>query len=176
MLRLRNASPPLRALLVSAAAALLAPPLAAQPSNDTCTNPIQLVDGTNSGFTTIGATVTTGLGFTCSNGPNPDVWFEYTATCSGSVAFSLCNAAGGSAGYNAALSVYSGSCLPNPATGLVLLGCNDDFCGNAPQVTANCVTAGQVLIVRVGGLQGDTGIFDIAVACNPPAPAPPNDD
>ncbi len=176
MLRPRTTSFPLRRLLLPAIAAVLAPPLAAQPANDACTSPIQLLDGLNAGFTTVGATVTTGLTFVCSNGPNPDVWFEYTATCNGSVTFSLCAAAGGTASYNAALSVYGGSCLPPPATGLVLLDCNDDACGNLPQVTADCVSAGTLLILRVAGLQGDTGTFDVVVTCNPPPPPPPNDE
>src|SRR5262245_55063739 len=176
MLRPRTASSPLRRVLLLAVAALLAAPLAAQPANDACTSPIQLVDGLNAGYTTVGATATAGLTFVCSNGPNPDVWFEYIATCNGSTTFSLCAAAGGGASYNASLSVYSGSCLPTPATGLVLLDCNDDACGNLPEVTADCVSAGQLLILRVSGLQGDTGTFDVVVTCNPPPPPPPNDE
>ncbi len=176
MLRLRTASFLPRRIVLPAVLALLAPDLRAQPSNDGCSTPILIVDGVNAGFDNLLSAATPGFGFTCSNGPNPDVWFEYIATCTGSVTFSLCAAAGGTATFNAAMSVYTGSCLPTPATGLVLLGCSDEACGNAPQVTANCVTAGQLLIVRVGGWQGETGSFDIAVTCTPPSPPPANDD
>ncbi|HET6203005.1 MAG TPA: GEVED domain-containing protein [Planctomycetota bacterium] len=163
---------PLRALLLVAFAPLLASRLPAQPPNDDCANAIPLFDGVNAGFTNVGATVTAGLGFfVCSNGPNPDVWFTYTASCTGSVTFSTCPAAGGLSSLDSAISTYSGVC-----GSLTLLGCNDNACATSPELTVNCVSAGQTLLVRVGGFQGDIGTFDLAVTCNPPPPAPPNDD
>ncbi|HET6204308.1 MAG TPA: GEVED domain-containing protein [Planctomycetota bacterium] len=148
------------------------------PPNDECVNAIPMVDGPNGPFTNLGATTNPAdPPFSCSDG-GIDLWYTYTASCSGSIVFSMCPGFGGTWDYDAMLNVYTGSC-----GALTSVGCNDDFCQTAAtgsQVTVYCVQAGTTYLLRVGGYgpagSGDTGNFTLAIVCSPPPPAPPNDD
>ncbi|MEM7204532.1 MAG: hypothetical protein AAF628_30020 [Planctomycetota bacterium] len=58
-----------------------------------------------------------------------DRWYSYLAPRSGRIIVSLCPGVGGSASYDACLAVFSGTC-----GALTEIACNDDFCGDRPQV------------------------------------------
>lgn len=125
-------------------------------SNDDCANAIAVVDGVNPGFSNVGAT-TSAPAWPCGTGA-ADVWFVYTATCSGAVAVDTC---GAGTNFDTTLEVFSGNC-----GSLVSQGCNDDTCGLHSSVTA-IVTAGNTYYIRVGGYSGATGSFDLTVTgCN----------
>jgi hypothetical protein len=142
------------------ALAALAGPALGQLPNDECATATVLLDGLNAGpFTNAGAT---------DNGADPawtcgsaslDVWFTYTATCSGAVTFSACAPA--SAAFDSVFATYTGTC-----GALALAHCNDDTCGLASEATVP-VTAGQTVLLRVGGFLGATGTFGVNVSCLP---------
>ncbi|HUN82221.1 MAG TPA: dockerin type I domain-containing protein, partial [Phycisphaerae bacterium] len=129
------------------------------PANGLCANAI-LVSSATTPFSTIGA-VTDGP----ADSPNPpctvvnqDIWFKYTASCSGTTTVSLC-----SANYDTAMAVYQGwGCSPLG----VRLTCNNDFCGTASQVSFSSLSNGQYLI-RVGGNGSASGTGTMAVTCIP---------
>ncbi|HET6202270.1 MAG TPA: hypothetical protein VFI25_05645, partial [Planctomycetota bacterium] len=144
----------------------------AQPPNDECGTATALADGLNVGFTNVAATASAGVpAFSCGGlGPNSnDVWFTYTATCSGTLTFSLC--APGTASFDTVMEAYTGPC-----GALVSAGCDDDTCVVASQVTIPGVIAASAFTVRVGGFGGAAGTFDVNVTCTPPPPPPANDE
>jgi hypothetical protein len=132
------------------------------PPNDDCQDAEALV--TSAAFTTIGATTD---GFTEACGGLPqfsmenDVWFAYTADCTGFATFSTCN----DADYDTRLAVYNGgSCPPfNP------LGCNDDApgCGQTSELEV-LVIQGSAYLVRIGSADpASEGSGTINVICAP---------
>ncbi len=127
-----------------------------QPPNDECAGAIPVFDGLNAPGTNVGST-TSAPAWPCASGEN-DLWYSYVASCTGSVVFTFCPP--GSASYDSALAVYSGTC-----GALSLLGCNDDRCGTSSEVIAS-VTAGTTYYVRVGGWTGQTGTFALDVSCH----------
>ncbi|MCI0589871.1 MAG: hypothetical protein L0323_23905, partial [Planctomycetes bacterium] len=162
-----------RGVALAAAALTVGGMAAAQ--NDECAGAITLVDGLNAGvgFTTIGATPSGLPNPTCAGTSafNSDVWFTYTASCSGAVTFSMCGAP--TPVWDSLLAVYTGTC--GTLTSIV---CDDDGCPTAPAfadvsiATTPVVAAGTVLIVRVGGFSAlDTGTFEITVSCAVPPPS-----
>ncbi len=129
------------------------------PANDLCADRILLTDGLFS-FTTIGASTDGNEEFpVCDFGGNAnvnsDIWYGYTATCTGDLIVDLCNSA-----YDTKVAVYEdcGRCYVDSP-----VACNDDWCGlksslgpdngrdPVPVVQGSCYT------IRVGGRQGVTG-------------------
>ncbi len=144
------------------------------PVNDECATAGVLVDGLNLGLTNVGATTSLEAAPTCSGVITTDVWFTYTATCAGSVTFSMC---GTLPTWDSVLAVYTGACGAQTQ-----FACDDDSCPGAPAggdvsiATTPVVAAGTVLTVRVGGFTGSpvtAAAFEVLVTCTPP---PPNDD
>lgn len=122
------------------------------PFNDDCPDSIPVGEGVHA-FGTCTAT-TDGFGspactFFGSNQVGQDVWFNYTASCSGTATINLCGA-----DYDSKIHVYTGADCPAPAE--IPLACADDTCGNDPSVTF-AVTAGSTYKVRVGGFSTNTG-------------------
>src|SRR5262245_42966518 len=107
------------ATLFLVVAAFFASPLLAQVPNDTCATAAIAFDGNNPG-TTIGASTGPDPLPTCPNLIN-DVWFSYTASCTGFAIASLCSP--GSATFDSVMAAWGGSCGC-----LNELTCNDDFC------------------------------------------------
>jgi hypothetical protein len=146
------------------------------PANDDCSAPSALVDGLNA-FTTVGAT-TDGPAFTA--GPciafgspqiNQDVWYTYTASCTGTLTLELCDdgaATPGSAGYDSKIAVYNN--VPCPVSEADSIGCNDDGvgCANFSSFLQVSVTSGTTYLVRVGAFAvGVTGSGNINITCTP---------
>lgn len=141
------------------------------PSNDECGDAIAVSEGSNFG-TTLNATdsgINSQLSCSASAGPTvlSDVWFSYTAGCTGTVVISTCNAP-----FDSRLDVYdaSGGC---PNSGDASLACNDDFCDDDGSATT-LLLEGQTVLIRVGSSDGTTGEFDLEIACTPfedPCPA-----
>jgi len=99
-----------------------------------------------------------------------DLWYTYTAPCTGSVEFSTCDVTD----YDAIMAVYgTGTTCFCPTTNAGLLGCGDDTCGigGGPPFIDLSVTAGRCYTVRVGGWNGAVGRGELAVSyltpCNP---------
>jgi hypothetical protein len=96
-----------------------------------------------------------------------DIWYRYTATCTGNLTVSTCN----NADYDTDLAVYrAGACPPGLAQ---LLGCNDDAagCGGFTSRLTVHVDYNVTYLIRVGGYQaGDAGLGTLTLSrvCIPP--------
>jgi hypothetical protein len=138
-----------------------APPV---PANDSCAIAYLVTDGTtdfaNLGATTDGPPIS-GCGLIV--GVESDIWFCYTATCTGVAIMSLCGSA-----YDTTVAVYPGCACPTTDP----LVCGDDDCGFAldSRVT-HPVLAGDTLTIRVGGYPGNNeqGPGQLTIICGPDA-------
>ena len=135
-----------------------------QVPNDNCANPISVTDGTMA-FSNIGAT-TDGIAhpLTCSENSysdiGSDVWFRYTATCTGQLTVDLCNST-----YDTKVAVYNG-CGRCPVESEPI-ACNDDFC-SLRSFAQVAVTQGHCYLIRVGGYQGAQGQGSLRLECDAP--------
>ncbi len=124
------------------------------PANDNCSNAAFVGNVTNLAFSTVGATHD-GIG-ACMTSPN--IWYKYTATCTGSATFSLCGSS-----FDTIMAVYSGTSCTNLT--IPPLGCNDDAdCGQQSKLTIN-VTSGKTYWVEVGGFDNVTGAGKLTISC-----------
>ncbi len=126
--------------------------------NDACVDRLDIFEGSTP-YTNIGAT---------TDGPSPcgglgsDIWYNYTATCTGVVTVTTCPPNGG-ANYDSAIAAYDGCGCPVGAP----LACNDDFCGLQTQITFP-VVAGNCYKLQVGGFNGSQGSGTISLTCGVP--------
>jgi hypothetical protein len=141
------------------------------PTNDLCTVPIAVGEGSYA-FDTRGAT-TDGptLPELCDEGAGlwfvNDVWYRYTAACTGTATVSLC-----ASDYDTRLAIYGmGSCPGG------FIACNDDACGDIglqSRVSFETVQ-GAAYLVRLGGFSG-SGQGTMVIACTPGAACPADVD
>ena len=140
-------------------------PVTNRPHNDRCDKADPVGDVTNLAFDTARATF---------DGPghcmvSPNLWYCYTASCTGSVTISL---AGSS--FDTKLAVYDGcGCYPDSGD---LIEYNDDSHDQQSQVTFG-VTVGHVYLIEVGGYNATSkGPGVMSISCDrhtPPGPWPP---
>ena len=127
---------------------------------------IEIFDGDTSidiADATTGGPQDPGCGF-LGDLPRLDLWFEYTATCSGLLCVSTCN----QVLFDTTLSIYQGcNC---PATNEELVSCSDDalFCGNGTSRAVTPVSPGECLKIRLGSWTenppGVTGTMSVSCA------------
>jgi len=93
---------------------------------------------------------------------SPNVWYCYTAACTGQATISLCGS-----GFDTMLAVYEG-CQCNLGQG-DLIAYNDDACDRESEVTID-VVAGRQYLIEVGGYGSDTGqgVLSVNVSCDAP--------
>lgn len=133
------------------------------PINDSCQFKLTITGGF-SPFSTLGAT-TDGppdAGPGCPIITN-DIWYSYTAECTGTLHVSLCDGTD----FDSALAVYD-SCFCPPVLG-PRLACNDDGCmmpGGASRVSLP-VTMGNCYLIRIGGVAGAAGSGNLQIDCVP---------
>jgi hypothetical protein len=125
------------------------------PSNDDCDDAKSIGEVTDMSFDTTSATFD-GPGH-CTHAPN--LWYCYTATCTGEATVSLCGSS-----YDTMLAVYDGcGCYPSQSD---LIECNDDYCGWQSEITFNA-TAGENYLIEVGGYGSETGQGILNISCEP---------
>ncbi|HEU0041526.1 MAG TPA: hypothetical protein VFQ15_04155, partial [Jiangellaceae bacterium] len=142
-------------------------PLLVPPGNDACATPFVIGNGATP-FTTVEAT-TDGIAPGCSGTANihKDVWYDYTATATGVLTVSTCNAAT----FDTKIAIYSGLTCPTGAP----IGCNDDFggCAGFTSTATAPVVLGAHYLIRVGGFSSTTptgtGTLTITPPVGPPA-------
>jgi len=138
------------------------PPVYCPPANDDCADATSVSNGSHA-FDTLGAS-TDGPAINPSQPActevNQDVWFSYTALCSGLLTVSLCTGTT----YDSALAVYDG-CDCMPAAGSEI-ACDNDACGagGASRVQL-VVTMGHCYLIRVGGANAAAGAGSLTVTC-----------
>jgi cysteine-rich repeat protein len=134
--------------------------------NDCCSDAISVTDGprsySNLGATTDGPDEPTMCVFEFGNtNVDADIWYCYTATCTGTAIVSLCGS-----DYDTKLAVYAGCDCPTAAP----LDCSDDDCGTGVENVQSRVTftatAGQKFLLRVGGYLGEQGDGRLTIGCN----------
>ena len=124
-------------------------------NNNNCQNAKPIGDVTNMAFSTANATFD-GQGV-CMTGPN--IWYCYTATCTGNVTVSL---AGSS--FDTMLAAYDGcGCYPTFAANLI--ECNDDAGNNYQSEVTFAVTAGNQYLLEVGGYANEKGAGLLTISC-----------
>jgi len=132
----------------------------AVPPNDDCTDWIMALDG-DTAFSTVGA-ATDGVEefptchFSAYANIFHDVWYLYTATCSGELTLDLCNS-----DFDTKVAVYNGYTCPAPSPPM---GCNDDACGVGSGLTVT-VDQGSYYQIRVGGYIGQEGTGVLSLNC-----------
>lgn len=154
--------------------------VACGPVNDNCVNATVIGNGVTA-FSTLGATtdgnpVAPGA---CNDSGSTqtaaDIWFLYTATCTGTLRVTTCAQLGGNADYDSDIVIYTvGACPPPDAA---RIGCNDDDpinpCGLEPPFASTAtalVAAGQQYLIRVGGFADakvDFGTGSLNITCTP---------
>jgi propanediol dehydratase small subunit len=123
-------------------------------SKDDCENAQPVGDVTNQQFKTTEATFD-GPGY-CMTSPN--IWYCYTATCTGDVTVSL---AGSS--YDTMLTVYDGcECYPAQED---LIGCNDDIGNTYQSEITFAATSGSQYLIEIGGYASETGEGLLTISC-----------
>ena len=123
-------------------------------SKDDCENAKPVGDVKNLAFSTTNATFD-GSGL-CMRSPN--IWYCYTATCTGDVTVSL---AGSS--YDTMLAVYDGcECYPASED---LIECNDDAGNTYQSEITFAATAGSQYLIEIGGYAFETGEGLLSISC-----------
>ncbi len=146
------------ALLLAAGLALPSTALA-QPLNDDCglatfvSGPNVVITGTTNGASGIDES-------SCGTSDVNDVWYSWTAPCSGPVTVSLCT---GTALADTTVSVFDGFC---PEFGGPQIACNDNFCGQQSELVFQATNFNGYLI-RVAGVNATTGDFTLSISCPP---------
>jgi len=144
----------------------------AQPPNDECVNADEIFDGVTP-YSNIGANSSFPT-WTCADGGGSDIWYEYTATCTGDVRFETCNdGALPSTNYDSALQIFdTDSCAQ---VDVAPEECNDDDCDLQSGLLMS-VVANQTYILRVGGYSEFQGGGHLEIIpqenCVAPAPGP----
>ncbi|MFC1793584.1 GEVED domain-containing protein [Planctomycetota bacterium] len=135
-------------------------------SKDDCQNAKPVGDVKDLAFDTTGATFD-GQGL-CMTSPN--VWYCYTATCTGDVTVSL---AGSS--YDTMLAVYDGcGCYPTFAANMI--ECNDDAGNSYQSEITFAATAGNQYLIEIGGYASETGEGLLSISCEGVQPPPSSKD
>jgi hypothetical protein len=139
-------------------------PVPCQPSNDYCRNASQVGNVTNLSFDTTCATFD-GLGHYMTG---PNVWYIYTATCTGQVTVDLCGSS-----FDTRLAIYRGySCYPTASS---IVATDNNACGQQSRVTFNA-TAGEKFLIEVGGQGSRIGRGVMSIYCAEEPTPPTNND
>lgn len=136
------------------AGAICAQSAQAQPANDECLTPTPLTTGVAATGTSAGATGTD-LTSLCGTNDTSDVWFSWTADCTGNVTVSSCGS-----GFNTTLSAF----IPPCNEFLFDIACADDECGTQSQLNF-LATSGDTYFIRLAGVNGATGNYTVTVTC-----------
>lgn len=136
---------------------------------DDCVNAASISDGVTA-FSTLNTT-TDGPGHPGSgcdqagtNTVSNDIWYDYTASCSGILSVSTC----GTANFDTRVAVYDTLVCECPVTDADLLVCNDDAsgcAGSTSEAVISGVAAGDCYKIRVGGTGDVSGTGDITITC-----------
>lgn len=132
------------------------------PENDACDNAFIVGDGGHSFTTELADTDgPTDAPASCSNYGTligSDVWYRYTASCTGVVSISTCN----TADYDTRLQVWKGACGEGE-----LLACNDDGeeCAGFTSEVEFAGVCGDEYLIRVAGYGMSWGTGTLNIAC-----------
>jgi len=124
-------------------------------SKDDCQNAKPVGDVKDLAFSTANATFD-GQGL-CMTSPN--IWYCYTASCTGDVTVSL---AGSS--YDTMLAVYDG-CGCHPTFAANMIECNDDAGNSYQSAVTFAATVGNQYLIEIGGYANEKGAGLLTISC-----------
>ena len=137
-------------------------------TNDDCVNATSVGNVTHLEFDTTEATFDGPGHFMTSR----NIWYCYTATCTGEVTVDLCGSE-----FDTKLAIYKGcDCYPSLSD---LKISNDDACGQQSRATLTEVTAGEHYLIEVGGYGSNYGKGLMSISCEGepgPGPCEPSND
>ena len=140
--------------------------------------PVPVGDGTHP-FTTVGAAADFPAAPLCGGDAQilgADVFFQYVASCTGTVTVTTC----GTANFDTTIAIYAGCGYGRGANGPcdsgALIACNadDPACPNKTSTVTFPANAGDCFRIRIGGPGGGSGLF--TVSCQSSCPADLNGD
>jgi hypothetical protein len=134
--------------------------------NDNCSGAEIVTNGATAFSTLVATDSTVALPASCNDGAGivmaKDIWFNYEATCSGTLTIETC----GTTAFNSRVAVYAG--VACPSSGATPLGCDDTTVGcdaGGGRVTLQ-TTLGSNYIIRVGSaVAGGGGIGVLTITC-----------
>lgn len=136
-----------------------------RPVNDSCAQATEVPSG--SGVVFDNRNALTDSRPPCGGTPFNDVWFKTVAPESGRMTFSTCGST-----INTVMAVYDSAACADMSMPAMACGASNAACagvggGNGTRITVPC-TAGQTLLVRVGGQFGASGLgqFNATFACD----------
>jgi hypothetical protein len=150
--------------------------LAGTPASNACAGAATIGNGTFT-FSTVGATtdgpVENTIGFGSGDFQvNQDVWFSYTATCSGTVTVNMC-----ASGFDTKVAIYNGATCPT-APNTAIAGNDDSAVCNPNSLRSFATfsaTAGNRYLIRVGGfITSVGGNVSMTISCTS-SPCGPSD-
>ncbi len=136
--------------------------------NDDCASAIPIVSGTPEAFSTLAATQDGAVGSCNGSGAGPDIWYTWTADCTGTALIDTCGSA-----FDTMLIAFAAgtACTPTVADEIA---CSDLGCGGVQsEISFPCV-AGASYLLKVGGWGGATGTGTLNASCV--SGAAPNND
>jgi hypothetical protein len=130
----------------------------ASPANDACAAAVAISNGSTP-FTTV-CSSRDGNDSCRPTATAGDVWYTYTATCTGRLWVNTCGA-----NYDSDITVYTGAC-----GALTEIACNDDApagpcAGTLQSFVAPRVTAGATYTIRVSGFNAAVGSGTLHITC-----------
>ena len=125
------------------------------PENDECAGALTVTTGYNGTFDLAAATSSPETA-SCETGNGGDVWFRYTAECSGTLRVDTCATA---TNLDTVVSIWSGTC-----GALTEIGCDDNGCG-ARSVATAAVAQGTDYYIKVAMQAAATaGEFELGIS------------
>lgn len=137
-----------------------APAAPTAPVNDLCANALTIGNGKTYGRT-LGATPDGSS--SCGAAGSPDVWYRYTATCTGDLIIKACGS-----GIPVVVSLHSDACPGTAANQLALAcgeGCGTGLCDQFEQCLSVPVVESTSYLIRVAGADGQSGFFGLDLFC-----------
>lgn len=120
------------------------------PSNDTCADAMTIM----AGVTSFSNEMATADGPNHCGGIGSDIWYNHTATCTGTMTIDTCGSE-----FDTVLNVYESFGCQGTS-----VDCNDDACDLQSRVQIG-VTTGEPIKIQVGGYQGEQGTGVINISC-----------
>jgi hypothetical protein len=142
------------------------------PANNECSGATAIGDASTA-FNTFGATNSANaIPASCNDAGgtaiNKDVWFKYTASCSGIASASTC----GTAGFDTNIAVYDGAACPGAST--AVLACNDTGagCTSGTSTVEWEAVEGATYYIRLGSPGAGAGTGTLVTSCTAVNPCP----
>jgi len=126
------------------------------PPNDRCVNAVSVGEGSTQYCTFGAAVIDPG---TCAS--RSDIWYRYTASCTGVARISLCGST-----FDTQLAFYGNDLCSNLASPLFCNLDNGPACAGLQSSLDAPVTAGASYLVRIGGFFGVQGSGSLNISCS----------